>query len=271
MPATQRARDRGARRPSRRAARGGRSATRWPATSSATNLKSSARVAVEDDARRCRSCARVPSARGRRSTLMPRAEVRQVDGRSWRRRGGASSRQRPPATVQRAGRAGPVKRSATPSSKVSVSSSVICRRQDLDRDVVERAARAVGADADRPLLSADRLRRRRSRGGEDVGERSCCRRPTTRDGGAVDRDEHVVVGVRLDLDVGLRATTCQPRRVAVAHLELVGRDVDAGELEVGRREVVEDHVGVGLPAAGRLRRPDLRPRSRSRSAGRSSW
>ena len=30
------------------------------------------------------------------------------------------------------------------------------------------------------------------------------------------------------------------------------RDVDAGELEVGRREVVEDHVGVRLPAAGRL-------------------
>jgi hypothetical protein len=39
---------------------------------------------------------------------------------------------------------------------------------------------------------------------------------------------------------------------AMADDDLVQQDVDAGELEVRRREVVEDHVRICLPAGDRL-------------------
>src|SRR5262245_66620151 len=40
--------------------------------------------------------------------------------------------------------------------------------------------------------------------------------------------------------------------IAAAHYQLVDRLVEPGELEVGRGLIVEDDVGVALPAAGRF-------------------
>ena len=74
------------------------------------------------------------------------------------------------------------------------------------------------------------------------------------------------VSALTDPSTGDCAIDVPAARVALAHDELVQRDVDAGELEVRRREVVEDDVGVGLPAAERLLRADVAPRSRSRAA-----
>ena len=56
-----------------------------------------------------------------------------------------------------------------------------------------------------------------------------------RGGQAVDREQQVVVGVGLDLDRRLHVDDPAGGR-SVAHLEFVGRDVDAGELEVGFRK-----------------------------------
>ena len=123
------------------------------------------------------------------------------------------------------------------------------RRQHLQRDVVERAAGVVGANPEHALVEPDG-EPLVGAGREGVGEVG---HPVDHDGDVrpVHRDEHVVVDVRPDTHV--RLSHHHPAGgVPVTHLELVGRDVDAGELEVRRTEVVEDDVGVGGEPTDRL-------------------
>ena len=123
------------------------------------------------------------------------------------------------------------------------------RRQHLHGDEVEAPLRVIGAgshqagvEAVRPAVDDPGI--------EDMGEG---RFAVEQDGhrGAVDGDEHLIVDIGLGLALRLHVDDPTFRR-APTHLDLVGGDVDAGELEVIGGVVVEHDVGVGLPAPPRL-------------------
>ena len=78
-----------------------------------------------------------------------------------------------------------------------------------------------------------------------------------RDRAAVHREQHHIVDAGLELP-RRRLVEHPATGGAVADLELVGRDVDAGVLEIGGALVVEDQVGIGLVAADRLDGVDRR-------------
>ena len=182
---------------------------------------------------------------------MAEAEV-DISVRDASGRGGAdeAAARKLPGTCTRA-RVQPWRRSAEVLGRVEVD----LRRQHLHKQVVEIAARVVRAEPDEPVIQTVRVTvddaclvgLREDRHVVDHQRRRQ----------AVDRQQHVVVGVRLRLE--RRLLVHDPaRRVAMAHDELVRGDVDACELERRRVLVVEDDVRVALPTGGRLRDTDRR-------------
>ncbi len=124
-------------------------------------------------------------------------------------------------------------------------------REHLGGDVVEVAARVVGPETDQPgveVVGPPLDDSRCERVGEVVGAVE-----QHGDVGAVHCHEKVVPGAVLDT-AGDRALGDDVPAVGVtlSHDQLVDRVVEPGELEVGRAVVVEDDVGVALPARGWL-------------------
>jgi len=123
----------------------------------------------------------------------------------------------------------------------------VLRRQHLHPDVVENTARVVGANTDETVVQAERdpvdharlVRVREHRLVVDQQRRVQ----------AVDRNQHVVRGIGLQAAEERRLLVDDPAaRIAVAHDQLVQRDVEAGKFEIGFALVVEDDVAVRFPA-----------------------
>ncbi|MCY1296445.1 hypothetical protein D9M70_458310 [compost metagenome] len=129
-------------------------------------------------------------------------------------------------------------------------------RQDLNREVVHLRLGAIVAGAHQAAVEAHGhaiLDPRREGVAEPVHTRD-----RHRDVRAVDGKEHVIGYASLQLDGLVRLGDLVPAAgVAVAHFDLVIRDVDTSPFEVGRRVVVEDDIRVGLPARQRLLSGDL--------------
>ena len=123
-------------------------------------------------------------------------------------------------------------------------------RRGRDSDVVEGTARVVGADTEEARVESIGSAVDPARV-VLVGEFG---RPVEEHGDDEAVHRHHDGGEGPGLDRAGRALRIDepPGAGAAADDDLVGRLVDAGELEVGGRLVVEDQVGVGTPSAGRL-------------------